>query len=68
VKHLRRAELLQLLRGKGKGRARWSSAYEVMQARKYVEQHAEHVFDYAALANLSAVALRGQLNELYKED
>ena len=47
--HIGRAELLKLLRGKGRGRARWSSAFEVMQARKYVEQWAEQLLDYGPI-------------------
>jgi len=47
VAHISRRELVQLLRGKGKGRAAWQSAYEVMQARRYVEEHAEHLGDFS---------------------
>lgn len=34
VSHISRLELLGLLRGKGKGRAKWNSAYEIMLARR----------------------------------
>lgn len=49
VGHISRVELLGLLKGKGKGRAKWSSALEVMTARKYVEQWAEHLLDFAEI-------------------
>jgi hypothetical protein len=60
VGHISHAELLDLLKGKGKGRAKWTSAFEVQQARRYVEQHLEHLLDFsvhqaqppAALASL----------------
>lgn len=52
VAHISRRDLLQLLRGKGKGRASWPNAYEVMQARRYVEEHAEHIGDFSGLENL----------------
>lgn len=46
VGHRSRKELLQNLRGLGKGDAAWPSAYEVMQARAYVEQWQEHLLDF----------------------
>lgn len=46
VGHISRLDLLTMLRGKGKGKATWSSAFEVMQARRYVEQHCEHLLDF----------------------
>jgi hypothetical protein len=47
IAHISRVELLRLLKGKGQGLAKWSSALEVMQARKYVEQWCEHILSYA---------------------
>lgn len=38
-----------LLKGKGQGPAKWHSALEVMQARKYVEQWGEHILSYVDL-------------------
>lgn len=46
VAHLSNADLVALLAGKGKGKARWKSAFEVMQARRYVEMHLEHLLDF----------------------
>ncbi len=47
VHHIGQQELLRVLRGKGFGRAKWGSALEVMQARRYVEQWAEHLLDFS---------------------
>ena len=47
VKHRSRKELLDLLKGKGKGDAAWSSAVEVLRAHQYVEEHAEHLADFS---------------------
>lgn len=65
VAHLPLTELLNLLRGTGKGNARWKSAVEVQQARRYVEQHLEHLFDFSALGKLSTVELRSLLERLF---
>jgi hypothetical protein len=61
VRHVSRLELLGMLQGKGKGDARWPSAYEVMTARRYVEQWSEHLLSYGDLpdgADIDAI-LRG---------
>ena len=44
--HIPRSELVQLLRGYGKGNAKWDDAFEVAQARAYVEHWSEHLFDW----------------------
>jgi len=46
VGHIGRTELLSLMKGNGKGMAKWSNAFEVMQARRYVEQWGEHLLDF----------------------
>jgi hypothetical protein len=51
VQHISRAELLSLMKGNGKGKAKWPSAYEVMQARRYVEQWGEHLLDFREVDN-----------------
>ena len=58
VKHRSRKELLQLLKGKGKGDAEWHSAFDVMRAHQYVEEWQEHLADFSAVdtADLEAVA------------
>ncbi|WP_155742607.1 hypothetical protein [Variovorax paradoxus] len=46
VKHRSRKELFLLLKGGGKGDAKWHDAFEVAIARKYVEEHMEHLCDF----------------------
>ncbi|WP_295457433.1 hypothetical protein [uncultured Thiodictyon sp.] len=55
VSHRSRKELLALLKGKGNGKAEWSSAFEVMRANQYVEEHQEHLADFADLPDQPAV-------------
>lgn len=65
VGHLSRTELVDLLVGKGKGRAKWRSAFEVMQARRYVEQHLEHLLDFAKQQHLSIDDLRALVTRVF---
>jgi hypothetical protein len=51
VVHISQTELKSLLRGKGHGKAKGSTALLVMQARRYVEQWAEHLLDFAELSS-----------------
>ena len=53
VGHCGRDELLQLLVGKGKGRAAWKNSFEVAQARRYVEESLEHLLDFRGHKALS---------------
>lgn len=46
VGHISQSELLSLMKGNGKGKAKWPSPFEVMQARRYVEQWGEHLLDF----------------------
>ena len=46
VVHISNSELLGLMKGNGKGKAKWSNPFEVMQARRYVEEHSEHLIDF----------------------
>jgi hypothetical protein len=46
VTHISRTELLSFMKGNGKGKAKWENAFEVMQARRYVEQWNEHLLDF----------------------
>lgn len=50
AKHLSRVDLLNNLKGFGKGKAKWSNAFEVKQAAAYVAQWSEHVLDWSATA------------------
>lgn len=58
VRHISRLELLGLLKGNGKGVATWPNAFEVMQARRYVEQHAEHLLDFRETSDAEAATKR----------
>jgi hypothetical protein len=55
VKHRSRTELQDLLKGSGKGDAAWPDAFEVAQARRYVEEHLEHLGDFSDLPDQSSV-------------
>lgn len=55
VGHISRTDLLSLMKGNGKGEAKWPSAFEVMQARRYVEQWGEHLFDFRGIKEPSSV-------------
>ncbi|NUP99531.1 MAG: hypothetical protein HUU35_06720 [Armatimonadetes bacterium] len=67
VAHRSRSDLVQLLRGQGKGEAAWPSAFEVMQARRYVEENAEHLADFRALADAAEPTLRGVVDQVFDE-
>lgn len=54
VAHISRTELLSLMKGNGKGRAKWPNAFEVMQARRYVEQWGEHLLDFREIKDPAA--------------
>ncbi|MDK4807814.1 MAG: hypothetical protein OC190_14875 [Novosphingobium aromaticivorans] len=51
VRHIGNDELLQLLRGRGKGAAAWNDPREVMRARVLVELHGEHLLDFRDIAD-----------------
>jgi len=65
VKHISRAELLSLLKGEGRGVAKWDSAHEVLQARRYVEEWLEHLFDFREISPDEAARVRTLVNELF---
>lgn len=46
VGHISQTELLSVMKGNGKGKAKWPNPFEVMQARRYVEQWGEHLLDF----------------------
>lgn len=56
VGHISNAELLKLLKGTGQGLAKWSSAYEVLNARRYVEEHGEHLLDFRGVTQPATTA------------
>lgn len=60
VGHVSQVELIQLLRGKGKGRAK-GGALRVIQARRFVEQWAEHLLDFTKIEPENVNATVGAL-------
>ncbi|WP_130321741.1 hypothetical protein [Sphingomonas sp. BK036] len=54
VTHISKSELLGLMQGNGKGKAAWPDASEVMEARRYVEEHSEHLLDFRPVADAAA--------------
>jgi hypothetical protein len=62
VTHLSKSELISLLKGPGKGNAKWSSAFEVMRARQYVEQWSEHLLDFSQVEEPGVI-----IAKLYKK-
>ncbi|MCI5220434.1 MAG: hypothetical protein D3914_14880 [Candidatus Electrothrix sp. LOE2] len=58
VGHISQSELLSLMKGNGKGKAKWPSAFEVMQARRYVEQWGEHLLDFRETKEPSAAVYK----------
>ena len=55
VAHIDNKQLLSLLKGEGKGKGKWSNAYEVLQAKRYAEQHFEHLLDFVHVSNAANV-------------
>jgi len=43
------------MKGNGKGKAKWPSSFEVMQARRYVEQWGEHLLDFRQIDDTAKV-------------
>jgi hypothetical protein len=55
VGHIGQTELLGLMKGNGKGKAKWPEPFEVMQARRYVEQWGEHLLDFRNVGDPASV-------------
>lgn len=49
-KHIPRKQLLQDLKGFGRGKTKWTDAFEVAQAARYVQEWSEHLLDWNAVA------------------
>ncbi|MGH7298659.1 MAG: hypothetical protein ACRELB_27205 [Polyangiaceae bacterium] len=63
VRHLGNVELKALLRGKGYGGAKGSNALLVMQARRFAEQWAEHLFDFT---DVPAAVVDSVVKDIYE--
>jgi len=58
--HVPKDQLLRDLRGFGRGRAKWTSAWEVAHARALVERSREHLLDWSRVPKASiAERVRG---------
>ena len=55
-----------LLRGSGKGDAKWNNAYEVMQAHKYVEEWQEHLVDFSSQSGEEIENLNKILTQVFE--
>jgi hypothetical protein len=55
VQHISNSDLLSSMKGNGKGKAKWDDAFEVMQARRYAEQWAEHLLDFREIREPESV-------------
>lgn len=66
IKHRPKSELVLLLRGRGKGDAVWPSAFEVAQARAYVEESVEHLADCRDLDDLDSPTLKQTISQLFR--
>ncbi|MCP4655546.1 MAG: hypothetical protein GY856_09025 [bacterium] len=67
IRHIGRSELRNILKGSGKGTAKWHSAFEVMQARRYVEEWLEHLFDFRPIHDLSLNELRQMVDSVFEK-
>jgi hypothetical protein len=56
--HVSRADLLHLLKGYGKGKAKWKDAIEVAQARAYVLRWSEHLLDWKGQTAIAGAILK----------
>lgn len=65
LRYISKGELLDVLRGKGKGDAQWSSAFEVAQARAYVEQWAEHLIGFRCMAGKEKEAVAEIVSKIF---
>ena len=68
LRYISNAELLDLLRGKGKGDALWPRASEVMQARAFAEQWAEHLVDFRSQKGKAPDALRSLVASVFTKE
>ncbi len=63
ARHISRQELTTLLKGFGRGDAKWTDAFEVAQARVYVERCSEHLLDWRGVAPPAIAAAIGKAFE-----
>lgn len=64
AKHLSRTDLLSNLKGYGKGKAKWTDAFEVKQAAAYVQQWSEHLLDWSGVDTSS---IEGKVKSTFRK-
>ena len=64
AKHLSQSDLETILKSSTKGRARWDNAWQRLQARKYVELHAEHLIDFIPFKKAGA-SVKGVVHKMF---
>jgi hypothetical protein len=57
-------QLAQDLKGFGKGKAKWTNAWEVAQAASYVKRWGEHLLDWSAAP---AATIRTAVGRTFKK-
>jgi len=68
LRYISIGELRDLLRGKGKGDAAWHSAFEVRQAFKFVEEHAEHLIDFRPLEGQTPESVAAVVSRIFSRE
>lgn len=61
AEHISNAELMQNLRGRGRGRRFKGSPSEVAQARVYAETTSEHLLDWCSCGRVNAAGMRARV-------
>ena len=68
LRYISNAELLGLLRGRGKGLAAWPKASEVQRARAYAEMWAEHLIDFRSQIGTAPSTLEDLVRSLFTKE
>lgn len=66
LKHRPRLELLQCLKGVGKGDAKWENSFEILSAKRLVELHSEHLIDSRECKGLSQDEIAEAVSQAFK--
>lgn len=64
ARHLPRKQLLENLKGFGRGKAKWNDEFEIAQAARYVEEWSEHLLDWSAT---SPSAIRDAVSRAFRK-
>jgi hypothetical protein len=66
--HIDRKQLLQNLRGRGKGDASWSNPLEIKQARRFVELWSKHLIDFRPAKTQPEADLESCVDNMFEND